>query len=521
MPPTLPLLPDPATGPAPDRADPVEVAVVGAGLAGLSAAWYLAQAGGCRVTLFERKSHLGGRTYAFANPNAKARAGDASLQAPAPAKGAATSQVWLDNSIHIAMGCCTALQQFLHAIGAGDAIEFLAAVPFSDAAGRRSVLNLDSPRNRLHPLGQLEGILRADFLSRSERLAAVGLFSSLARLTTAQRRHWRGRCFAEYARSLNLPAQLAPKLLAPLLVGALNTPYEACDFDLAVTFFVTGLLRSPKSGWIGLFRGDLQTGMIDPAAAALEQAGVAIRTLRSVQAVLAPAAGARIGLPLERRTPTVELQLTGGECWRGHAVLFAVPWFEPLLTPLLPGAGRLRPSQILCVHLGYDRPVLQDPCLGLLDSPLHWLFSRRLPPLDGCATPQLLSAVISCSDAHARTPANDLIALADGEIRRRLPGAAGATLVFARAVKNHPATFLSDPACTALRPPPGPIAGRPGLFCAGEWTATGWPSTMEGAVRSAIMALRPMFDGLGLNRAALPVIAELPRAGLMKFLLQP
>ncbi|HTL53314.1 MAG TPA: FAD-dependent oxidoreductase, partial [Planctomycetota bacterium] len=115
------------------REDAPEIAVVGGGLAGLSGAYYLARCG-ARVHLFERKERLGGRTFAFEDP---------------------TVGVWLDNSIHIAMGCCTSLTGLMRDAGAGDRLKFLATIPFIDAAGRRSELKLNSRWNRLHPIGQM------------------------------------------------------------------------------------------------------------------------------------------------------------------------------------------------------------------------------------------------------------------------------------------------------------------------------------------------------------------------------
>lgn len=490
---------------------PPRVAVVGGGLAGLAAAYYLARSGRCEVTVFERKKHMGGRTFSFAIQGAGTDAGDVPALPTGP--------VWLDNSIHIAMGCCTALVQFLKDIGAGQALQFHNELAFVDAAGRREKLRLNSRWNRLHPLGQMEGILRAKFLTRSERLAIVGLFSSLAQMSVGAQRHLTGTTFAAYGRQLNLPPGVVAKFLEPLLIGALNTPYERCDFGLARTFFTTGLLRNPQSGWMGVFRGDLQSALIDPAVAALQDAGVIVKPVQALRQIqlLPPVKSRRGGRTRTHRQ--VELLLTGGHSWRGEAAILAIPWFEPVLTELLPLAGRLAPSPIVCLHLGYDRAVMAEPCLGLLESPLHWLFARDLSVAEGGG--QLISAVVSCSTALEGVANKTLIAEADAEIRRRLPEAAAARLRFARCVKNNPATFLSDPACTGLRPPPGAVPGHPGVYIAGEWTATGWPSTMEGAVRSAIMALRQVVPDLGLHADTLPAIAELPRAGLMKLLLQP
>jgi hydroxysqualene dehydroxylase len=169
------------------------------------------------------------------------------------------------------------------------------------------------------------------------------------------------------------------------------------------------------------------------------------------------------------------------------AVVLACPWSE--VARLLPESERepfaslerLGASPIVSVEMWLDRVVVDRVLVGLRDSEMEWVFDKgRLFGREG--TPQHLSFIVSAARRDLARPNAELVASAQATLRRYFPAMAGATVTRSLVLRDPAATFASTPELEALRP--GPVTPVAGLFLAGDWTNTGLPATIEGAVRS-------------------------------------
>jgi hypothetical protein len=154
-------------------------------------------------------------------------------------------------------------------------------------------------------------------------------------------------------------------------------------------------------------------------------------------------------------------------------------------------------SAIVNVYLWYDRPVLPVPFAGTFDSPLQWIFDRSRI-LGEQAGGWCVGASLSAADDLVDRPKDALAELCDDALGRLLPARGRARLERSAVVKERRATFRADPRATARRP--GPVTSVPGLFLAGDWTDTGWPATMEGAVRSGELVVTSALSSRSRDR---------------------
>jgi uncharacterized protein with NAD-binding domain and iron-sulfur cluster len=173
----------------------------------------------------------------------------------------------------------------------------------------------------------------------------------------------------------------------------------------------------------------------------------------------------------------------------------------------------LRTSPITGVHLWFDKIVMDEPFLTLLDSMTQWIFNKTRLCGDGMENGgQYLQLVISASYNLVQRPRQEIIAACLDELREVLPAIRGATLIKGTVVKETSATFSPAPGSNQWRPSQKSPLGN--LFLAGDWTATGWPSTMEGAVRSGYLAAEAILSDAGAPRKFLR--PDLPAEGLAR-----
>jgi hydroxysqualene dehydroxylase len=422
----------------------MRAAVVGGGLAGLAAAIELAD-GGASVTLFEGRSRLGGATFSFERHG-----------------------LWLDNGQHVALRCCTAYLGFLQRIGVAD---LLPLQPRLDVP----VLREGKPPARLGraglpaPFHLASTLMRYAPLSKRERVAAVRAATALQRLDPADPK-LDEQTFADWLRAHGQSANAIEALWNLIALPTLNLPADEASLTGAVKVFRTGLLDRADAADVGIPAVPFQQLHAEPAAAALE------------------ALGGEIQLGAALRADDVEALVAEHD-----AVVVAVP--HEAAAELVPAAvdaeavAGLGESPIVNLHVHYDRVVLDGPFAATLDSPLQWLFDRTAA--SGAERGQLVAVSLS----HAV----DEIALSVAELRERflpaiervLPRARGAEVLDFAATHEPRATFSATPGTARLRP--GTRTDVPGLYLAGAWTDTGWPATMEGAVRSGLAAARAIL----------------------------
>lgn len=440
----------------------MDAVVVGGGLAGISAALELADLGG-RVTLVERAPVLGGLCRSI----------------PDPVAGR------IDTGQHVYLGCCTALESFLDRIGVEpawrqDRLELVVANSRSGVSRRLRAARLPAPAHLLPVL------LRWPGLPTRELVQSAAVATSIRSLCHEDQLLLDAVPALSWLQSLGQDDRAIRRLWEPFLVSACNVGLDRCSARLAAYVISEGLLGGPGAGALRIPAADLTQWLDPPSRRQLALRGVDVK-LRWRAAELEPggqgrhllrsAEGQELGADLVvLATPaTMARRLLGS---RGAAA------------PLLDQAADLPSSPIINLHLFTDRPFLPGPVVAAPDSPLQWLFDRSAlgeGELSLGGEPAFHSAV-------SVSAADDLIGMAEDTVTAELwslcqglfPAARRARLRHSRVTREAAATFAALPGSGLARP--GPVTPVPGVLLAGNWTDTGWPATMEGAVRSGRVA---------------------------------
>ncbi|MFC9627323.1 hydroxysqualene dehydroxylase HpnE [Streptomyces sp. NPDC056930] len=439
--------------------------VIGGGLAGTTAALRLADAG-LDVTLLEGRPRLGGLAFSFRR-----------------------GELTVDNGQHVYLRCCTAYRWFL------DRVDGTRLAPLQN---RLDVPVLDVGRPAGPRLGRLRrnalpvpfhlaaGLAGYPHLSLSERASVGRAALALGRLDPddpALDAVDFGSWLARHGQS--------PRTIEALwdLVGVatLNATAPNSSLALAAKVFKTGLLSEPGAadiGWASVPLGEVHDTL---ARKALDSAGVRTELRTKASSVTRAEDGCWI----------VD---TGGERIEADTVVLAVPQRET--HDLLPEGALDEPerlldigtSPILNVHVVYDRKVLRRPFFAALGSPVQWVFDRT--DASGLTGPgQYLALSQSAADEEIDLPVAELRRRYLPELERLLPAARGAGIRDFFVTRERTATFAPAPGVGRLRP--GARTRTPGLSLAGAWTATGWPATLEGAVRSGFSAADAALRTLG------------------------
>jgi squalene-associated FAD-dependent desaturase len=428
-----------------------DVVVVGAGFAGLSAAVRLA-ARGARVLVLEARSRLGGRATAFTD----ASTGDL-----------------VDNGQHVLLGCYRETLAFLGAIGATDGVRFqpLLRLTMIDRTGRRSRLACPALPAPLHLVA---AVVEWDALDWRDRLSITHMATPL-KLARSQRRVAAspGETVEDWLIRHGQTERLREMLWRPLALAALN---QAADQAGAVVFArVLAELFStdPWASAIGLPVRPLDEVYAEPARRFIEANGGQVRT--GMTAAVETAGDRLVSV------------VANGERWQPQHVIAAVPWFAltdlfepapPALHDVLDAARRTAASPITTVNLWLDRPLIDEPFIGLPGRVIQWVFDKS-QIFEGRASH--LSMVSSGAEALVGLPNESVAALAHAELLDALPAAHSAKLLRSSVVRERQATFSLAP---GQPPRPGSATGIRGLHLAGDWIATGLPATIESAVRS-------------------------------------
>lgn len=435
------------------------VTVLGGGLAGLSAACRLLDLGYC-VTLVEKRPFLGGRVFSFYDREV---------------------QCEVDNGQHVFMGCCTAFIAFLKALGAYDGA-FLQQRSHVEVVlnGRRGVL---ASVPALGPLHLLPSLLLYPHLGLKDKLLALyGL--ARARLTDRSRRGQAldAETAYQWLRRHHQTERAINNLWNFILLPTLNDDVREVNADMALMVFQEGLMKRPADATLGYFRVGLSSLAAGPARRAIEARGGKLLLGQAVKSLLVE----------EGRVARVVL--SGGAALEADAWVSALP-YDALLSVLPPdlagdgffaSAADLSSSPIVNVHIWYDRPVMEEDFLAFLESPVQWVFNKSRIQGANSRQGQYLCISVSGAWEFADRPKEELRELFVSEMARLFPRAREARVDKLLIVKQLRATFRCLPGVAGRRLPQ--VTPIPNLFLAGEWTDTGWPSTMEGAVRSGLLA---------------------------------
>jgi squalene-associated FAD-dependent desaturase len=422
--------------------------VVGGGLAGITAALRLADAG-CDVTLCEAKPKLGGLTHSF-------RRGDLDV----------------DNGQHVFMRCCTSYRALLDRLGttALTTLQDRLDVPVVRAAdGRRGRLRRDTLPAPLHLARALSGFA---VLSRPDRVRAVRAALALRRVDRDDPRT-DDRSFGDWLATHGQSSASAEALWD--LVGVATMNAHAADASLAVaaTVFQIGLLTDPAAADLGWSTVPLQRLHGDAALRALTAAGATVRTRARVDGI--EQVGNRWSVRVGDEVLDTDVVVVATEPGPMEQLL------PPGAVPLPAGWGKaLGAAPIVNVHLVFDRKVLDEPFVAGVGTPVQWVFDRT--GQSGLASGQYLALSLSAADDLIDLPVASLKEVFVPETHRLLPAARKATLLDFFVTRERHATFRPAPGVARLRPPT--VTSYDGLFLAGAHCATGWPATMESAVRS-------------------------------------
>ncbi|HUE60506.1 MAG TPA: hydroxysqualene dehydroxylase HpnE [Acidimicrobiales bacterium] len=447
------------------------VVVVGGGLAGIAAALECADRG-ARVTLIERRRNLGGLTWSF-------RHGD----------------MWVDNGQHVFLRCCDEYLRFLDRIGGAADVEMPGSLDIPVVApgqGSSPVVGRLSRSDLPAPLHLARSLVRYPHLRLPDRLRLGIAVAGLRRLRLddpALDRESFGTWLARHHQS----PESVEAVWDLITVPTVNLRSTDASLAMAAKVFKTGLLEDRRAADIGWSRVPLGRLHGQHAAVALRSAGVEVRLEERVLEVR------RNELPDRDRQGGFSVL---GEGWENvaDAVVVALPHdeaVEVLPRGAVPEQERVKDlgySAIVDIHLVFDRRVTSWPLMAAVNSPVQWVFDRTessgLAELNGTLKAdrarQYLAVSISAADELlGRRPA-ELVSWIGSELHRLLPATSEATVVDSLVTKERRATFAATPGSGRLRSTQATFF--PGLAVAGAWTDTGWPATMEGAVRSGRFA---------------------------------
>jgi len=417
-----------------------DVTIIGGGLAGLAAAVRLAPRGH-RVTILESRPRLGGRASSFTDP--------------------ATGQL-VDACQHVSMGCCTEFAELAETIGVSKFLEKQPTLYFMTPNRRVSRFRRDPWPAPLHLGRALAG---AHYLSASEKLRIAWGMACLLRADAGD---------APPLRPWLVHHRQSPRCIARfwsvVLTSALNESVENLGLKYARKVFVDGFLKDRDGFVVELPTVPLGRLYGEELRAWLTRHNVVVVEDCSVRGI-DPAAGS--------------ITLRDGRILKSETTILAVPFDRvlPLLSPVVAAdpffarIARLEPSPITSVHFWFDRDVLPLPHVVLVDCLGQWIFRR-----DG----GYVQVVVSASAGLKALGREAIERVIRTELLHLFPAFQTTTLLRSKVVTEQSATFRAVPGIDALRPTQAtPIRG---LILAGDYTQTGWPATMEGAVRSGNLA---------------------------------
>jgi squalene-associated FAD-dependent desaturase len=493
------------------------VAIAGGGLAGLAAACALADAG-FRVTVFEKRPFLGGRASSYQHPG--------------------TGEV-VDNCQHVLFRTCTNLINFYERIGVDHDIRWYDEMTFLEPGGRTSVMRASALPAPLHTA---PSFLRFSFLTGKDKLAIARAMIPLT--LTAQPDT--GRSFADWLQQHGQTSGAIERFWKPILISALSEELDRISISSAAQV-VRESMKSPAARHMGVPTVPL-TMLYDAAGDYIRARGGELQFRTSLETFRSD--------PSHSDSALVHLDLAGSDA-KAQAtfdyLVLALP-FENLdrVLPKTADAASLREqithfetSPITGVHLWFDRQITDLDHAVLLDRTIQWMFHKsriqrrpasagskpeghlereghdfsravKAPDENGALVPEggsYIELVISSSKALIEKSRAEIIELVLAEVREFFPAARSADLVKSTVIKEVHATYSPRPGIDAHRPTPA--TAWPRVFLAGDWTATGWPATMEGAVRSGYLAAESLTRAAGIRDSKF-LVPDLPPSGLMR-----
>ena len=478
------------------------VAIAGGGLAGLAAACALSDKG-FRVTLFEKRPFLGGRASSWEHPG--------------------TGEV-IDNCQHVLFRVCTNLLEFYHRIGVADQIRWYDQMMFIEPGGRTSVMK-SCPLPA--PLHTAPSFFNFPFLNAADKMAIA---RALVPLTLTDQRDT-GQSFQHWLDQHGQTKQAIERFWRPILISALSEELDLISISSAAQV-VRESMKSPAARQMGVPTVPL-TDLYNKAGDYIRARGGELHFRQPIEGFMADAS--RVQLQLRSReenlqkegAPPLSLRSLQGQGGAFDFLILALPFdaLDRVLPDTAEGAplreqlSHFETAPITGIHLWFDRQISDLDHAVLLDRTIQWMFHKsRLQPIrtqatDGTPSGSYIELVVSASKSLIDKSRSEIVDLALAEVREFFPAAREANLVKSAVIKEVNATYSPRPGIDAHRPTPA--TAWPRVFLAGDWTATGWPATMEGAVRSGYLAAEALSRAAGLTNQHL-LSPDLPATGLMR-----
>jgi len=445
---------------------------------------------GLRVHLLDKRPYLGGRATSYALPDGS----------------------HVDNCQHVTLGCCTNLADFYRRVGAESKIRHYSRLYFADRNGSVSSI-YSSPLPA--PFHTSFSFLRFKALSFGDKRAIARAMLAIAR-SGGRPADAGGVSMLDWLRHNGQTETAIARFWRVVLVSALDEELDRTDAHYGIDVFWKAFLANRKGYVLGIPSvplGELYAGCRE----AIEHRGGEVKTRAVVRSI---------------RVSDGKFQsliMDDGSEMRADACIAAVP--HDALPQILPeeikkqlefsGLSHLRTSPITGVHLWFDREVLDKPFLTLLDHTVQWIFNKSMlysaagesAGASAGESSQYLQLVISASYDLIPRSRQEIIDLCVRELQEVLPATRSAKLLKATVVKEVNATFSPEPGSDTFR-----LAQKTQVadfFLAGDWTRTGWPATMEGAVRSGYLAAEALFAASGIPRKVL--VPDLPIEGICRW----
>jgi squalene-associated FAD-dependent desaturase len=444
------------------------VAIAGGGLAGLAAACALSEAG-FRVTLFEKRPFLGGRASSYEHPG--------------------TGEV-VDNCQHVLFRVCTNLVEFYKRIGVADQIRWFDQMNFIEPGGRISVMKSWPLPAPLHTAPSFFGF---SFLSTTDKLA---ISRALVPLTLTTQRDT-GQSFQQWLEAHGQTKNAVARFWYPILVSALSEELDRISVSAAAQV-VRESMKSPEAREMGVPTVPL-TDLYNAAGDYIRVRGGVLHFRRAVEGFVPESS--RVGI----RTGNSEESFDYLVLALPFDALARVLPDAPESLPLRENISHFENSPITGIHLWFDRQISDLDHAVLLDRTIQWMFHKsRLQPMrtqpgnDNENAPHngsYIELVVSSSKTLIEKSRSEIVDLALSEVREFFPAAREANLVKSTVIKEVNATYSPRPGIDAYRATHA--TPWPRVFLAGDWTATGWPATMEGAVRSGYLAAEALVHAAG------------------------
>jgi squalene-associated FAD-dependent desaturase len=461
------------------------VAIVGGGLAGLAAACALSN-DGFRVTLFEKRPFLGGRASSYEHPG--------------------TGEV-VDNCQHVLFRVCTNLVEFYERIGVANQIRWFDRMNFIEPGGHISVMKSSLLPAPMHTA---PSFLNFSFLSAADKLSVTRALIPL----TLKKQADNGQSFQQWLDHHGQTPHAVSRFWHPILVSALSEELDRISVSAAAQV-VRESMKSPEARQMGVPTLPL-TDLYNAAGDYVRARGGLLHFRSLVDSFSVD--GSQVCVGTRGKDGSEE---------RFDYLILALPF--DALDSLLPQTAESAPireklthfenSPITGIHLWFDRQISELDHAVLLDRTIQWMFHKsRLQPMraqngNGSSGGSYIELVVSSSKALIDKTRSEIVDLALGEVREFFPAARHANLVKSTVIKELNATYSPRPGIDAHRPTP--VTAWRNVFLAGDWTATGWPATMEGAVRSGYLAAEALTRAAGMQDLRF-LSPDLPATGFMR-----